>query len=196
MHFRDIAGLRNTAGADRPYRFIGNRQPIGAGTGGKGPRQLHRDNLDGLPRIAFLFGFSDTDNTAHAGGVDRLGLGLHLGIALLLIGPAFAVAEDRIGRARFLEHRRRQAPCMRAALGIMAILRANGEAGIGLCGRRDQCGRRTDTDIGTVMIGSDRGNGSDIRKLRAQSVHFPVADNIFPVRHDAPAFLIFSIPFR
>lgn len=74
---------------------------------------------------------------------------------------------------------------MRAAFGKMAILRADGKAGICLCGSGDERGRGADTDIGTLMIGSDRSNGRYIRKLLAQPVHFPVADNIFAVCHDA-----------
>ena len=108
---------------------------------------------------------------------------LTLAITLAIVGAAFAVTDDAEARARFDEHRCRDAPCMRAFFKGVAVLRTDDDATPR--GGRNQRERRADRDIDVTTVRCQR-DGIDFGERGKAAVHLPVSGDKLACRH-APA---------
>ncbi len=75
------------------------------------------------------------------------------------------MANDRPARARFGQHRRRQAASMRAAIVHVTVLRADKGAALHLIGRRDQRRGQAQPHLGHRTLSRQRADRFDFGQL-------------------------------
>ena len=111
-----------------------------------------------------------------------------------MTGTPLAVAENDIAAAEVGQHDRSNVAGMRTRTVGVAILAAegNGAPGKGFAHRRQQCGRRTDQQIGTQAARAGTNGLGQGQAIGSQAIHLPIARYQRP-----PACLVhFPILFR
>src|SRR3546814_18361401 len=94
MDFRDIVHRRGAPGADRPDRLIGDDKHRARAGVRYRPVKLAADDIEGPAGIALRLGFTNADDADKAMPDHGLRLGADFFAGFLLIGAAFAMADD------------------------------------------------------------------------------------------------------
>ena len=136
-----------------------------------------------LARFAGRRSLAAAHDDAQARSESRSGLGAHQRVAFAMALTALRMAQDHESRTRIGHHRCRDITSMRPALGLVAILCADGDL-LGLAvDRVDQRvgGRDRHLDLGVTLRRTvDRAR---FREHRAGAMHLPVSDDIGPAGH-------------
>jgi hypothetical protein len=113
---------------------------------------------------------------------------------LVLIRAPLRMADDREARADFLDHRRRDAAGMRAAIRLVHVLRPDRERRNAprlypLGSRRDQRERHRHRHVDTGCRRRCRRNRIEFRQRRSRPVHLPIACHKLAPHHHLPVVL-------
>ena len=191
MDFGDLVERRGAPGPDRPARLIGDRQPVAIRQIGHRFLDLRLHYPRCTPGVALGIGFADAQDDAQPVAMRGARLGPGVLARLALIGAAFAMPDDREPCTRLDQHRRRQAPGMRAALVSMNVLPANREPwhqrNRGGDQRGGQGNRHVDRARG-IRSGRDR---RQFGQRCAAAVHLPIARHELASHH--PRLSIFVL---
>ena len=175
----DVSRRRREAGADRPYRLIGDHHGLARAPGRERPSELPNDDSGLLARLALGMGLADANDRNETGLQRRFGLGVDKLVGLFVDRAALGVADDDVSRARVLEHGGRNVAGERPARLRAAILGAERElAAFDLPGRlSEQRERREDSELGLARFaGVGRAaHRVDLVERRGKAVHLPVA---------------------
>ncbi len=147
MHRGHIGDGGCAAGADRPDRLVGDRQPVARSALRQRGGELRGDDRLRPTRVALGRRLAHAQDRVEPDGARGLRLGPDLRVGLALVGAAFGMAHDRETRADLLDHRRRDAAGMRAARGLMHVLSADHERGRAVGRKLDQRGGHGDRDV-------------------------------------------------
>jgi len=177
VHQSDVDRGGDGAGADRPDRLVGQDQLGVAEPFGERAGELAGDHRDMIAGEALGLGLADADDRLEAGGERGLGLGADDRVGLALLGAALGMPDDDQPRARFLEHRHRDAAGMGPARLEVAVLCADQEPAAAGDGGRDQGERRADGDVDSGGLARRVGDRRELGQSGEAAVHLPIADD-------------------
>src|SRR6202035_3799934 len=174
MHLLRRLGGGGLAGADRPYRLIGQGEAIGTASGGGA--QLPRQHLESPLRHPLLARLADADERQQAVPRGGRGLARHQLVALAMVAAPLAVPAEGPEAAGIDELRGRDVAGMRPPLVRVKVLTAHRPLGVGeLGGDRRQEGERGEEDDLHLRPGQASPQRPAIGDaLAPQEVHLPV----------------------
>ena len=192
-HAVDERGLRGggrAAGADGPDRLVGDDRArnVACVEPRKTVLRLAQDDRRGVAVVVLLLGFSDAQDR-HQAMLDRgEDLAIYQFVGLAADVAALGVAEDYVGDANRLEHRRGDLAGERALVFVMHILRGQRDVRSGelLRSRRERDGGRRDQHVAVARerrrfrIDLRPKRADELARLGRREIHLPVSGEHLP----------------
>ena len=181
-----LVDRRHAAGTDRPDRLVRHGKPGCCASifpARQRSLELCRHDRFGRTRVTLRFGFADADDHRKVDRLGSLGLGTNQVVALAVDRAALAMADDHEPRARINEHRGRHVTREGAAGFGVAILTADSDLLDRFGHALDQRERGGNTHCDLWIARRRTADRARFREHGARAVHFPIANDVRPIRH-------------